>query len=449
MRRNAFGVYLLISGLSATFLNLYGTVAAVYRVRSAGLDPLQLVLVGTALEAACFVAGIPTGILADIFSRRLLVVIGFLLEGAGFALEGAIPHFETILLAQVLWGTGAMCLDGALEAWIADEVGDERLSHVFIRASQVSQLCGIVGIVGAGLLASIGYNLPLLAAGVLMFALGVVAAIVMPETNFHPAQHADEVSRTAWHAMRDTVRQSGRLVRRSPILLTLLGVAAFYGMSSEGFDRLWEAHLLLDVRLPTLGTLNPVLWFSIILIVAQLLSIGTTEVARRRVNTSSHVAVARVLFGINALLIVVVVVFGLAVSFPLAVAAYLMADVLRTTRQPIYLAWLTQTIDARVRATVLSISSQLDAFGQIAGGPVIGVIGTARSIRAALVATSITLTPALLLFARATRLKAILPTEVSGDVGDEAAAEIADTEGGEAIELHHQGAPPHQVKDAL
>lgn len=429
MRRNAYGVYLLMSGLSATFLNLYGTVAAVYRVRSAGLNPLQLVLVGTALEAACFVAGIPTGILADIFSRRLLVVIGFLLEGMGFALEGAIPHFEAILLAQVLWGAGAMCLDGALEAWIAGEVGDERLSHVFIRASQVGQLCSIAGIVAAGLLASIGYNLPLLVAGALMFALGIVAAIVMPETAFHPLHHAhaDEVSRTTWHAMRDTVRQSGRLVRRSPILLTLLGVAAFYGMSSEGFDRLWEAHLLLDVRLPSLGTLNPVLWFSIILIVAQLLSIGTTELARRRVNTGSHVAVARTLFGINALLIVVVIVFGLAANFPLAVATYLMADVLRTTRQPIYLAWLTQTIDARVRATVLSISSQLDAFGQIAGGPVIGVIGTVRSIRVALVATSITLTPALLLFARATRLKVIAPAEISGDDGDEVAVEIAES----------------------
>jgi len=426
MRRNAYGVYLLLSGLSAAFFYLYGAVAAVYRVSTAGLSPLQLVLVGTALEAACFVVGVPTGILADVLSRRLLVVIGFLLEGVGFALEGAIPQFGTILVAQVLWGAGAMCMDGAFEAWIADEVGDERLSHIFIRATQVSQLCGIAGILGAGLLASISYNLPLLVAGVLMFALGVVAAFLMPETGFHPAGHTDEVSwsaRNAWHTAGDTLRQSGRLVRRSPILLTLLGVAAFYGMSSEGFDRLWEAHILLDVHLPALGQLNPVLWFSIILIAAQLLSIASTELARRQVNTRSHVSVARALFAINALLIVVVIAFGLAVSFPLAVAAYLMADVLRTTRQPIYLAWLTQTIDARVRATVLSISSQLDAFGQIAGGPVIGAIGSLRSIRAALVATGIALTPALALFARAARLKEVQPPDQGAADGATAVVE--------------------------
>ena len=409
MRRNAYGVFLLISGLSAAFLNLYGTIAAVYRISTVGLNPLQLVLVGTVLEASCFVVGIPTGILADILSRRLLVVLGFLLEGVGFALEGAIPHFEAVLLAQVLWGSGAMCIDGALEAWIAGEVGDERLGHVFIRASQVGQLCGIAGILGAGLLASASYNLPLLVAGALMFALGVAAAVLMPETAFHPLETADEASRNAWHVVRDTMRRSGRLVRASPIVLTLLAVAAFYGMSSEGFDRLADAHILLDIHLPSLGALNPVMWFSIITIAAELLGIAVNEIIRRRVDTQHHVAVARSLFAINALLVAGMILFALANSFALAVAAYLLAWALRRARQPIYQAWLTQAIDARVRATVLSISSQLDAFGQMAGGPVLGVIGNARSIRAALVAASLALTPALLLFARATRLK-VTPT---------------------------------------
>ena len=430
MRRNAYGVYLLVSGLSAAFLSLYGTIATVYRVSTAGLDPLQLVLVGTALEAACFIVGIPTGILADILSRRLLVVIGFLLEGVGFALEGAIPRFETILLAQVLWGSGAMCLDGAIEAWVAGEVGDQRLGHVFIRASQVGQICSIAGILGAGLLATVSYNLPLRAAGALMFALGIAAAFLMPETAFHPLETADAASRSAshaWHVVRDTMGRAGRLVRASPIVLTLLAVAAFYGMSSEGFDRLSDAHILLDIHLPPLGTFNPVIWFSVIMIAAELLGIVANEVTRRRVNMQHHVAVARSLFAINALLLVGMVLFALANSFALAVAAYLLSWMMRRARQPIYMAWLTQTIDARVRATVLSISSQLDALGQIAGGPVIGVIGNLRSIRAALLATSITLTPALLLFARATRLKVVPPGDTgdtgdTGDIGDAASA---------------------------
>ena len=52
---------------------------------------------------------------------------------------------------------------------------------------------------------------------------------------------------------------------------------------------------------------------------------------------------------------------------------------------------------------MISISGQADAIGQSAGGPVLGVIGNAFGIRAALVAASLVLTPALGLYARAMR----------------------------------------------
>jgi hypothetical protein len=39
---------------------------------------------------------------------------------------------------------------------------------------------------------------------------------------------------------------------------------------------------------------------------------------------------------------------------------------------PLYTAWISQRIDSSVRATVLSLSSQVDAFGQIMGGPGVG-----------------------------------------------------------------------------
>lgn len=39
--------------------------------------------------------------------------------------------------------------------------------------------------------------------------------------------------------------------------------------------------------------------------------------------------------------------------------------------------WVNQHIESRVRATVLSMTSQLDSFGQIVGGPIVDAIGTA------------------------------------------------------------------------
>ncbi len=95
---------------------------------------------------------------------------------------------------------------------------------------------------------------------------------------------------------------------------------------------------------------------------------GVAEVVRRRVNTDSHIAAVRALCIINTLLMGSVVAFGLASSFGVALAAYWSTYVLRRTDTPILTAWINQSLDRRVRATVLSMHGQVDAIGQIAGG---------------------------------------------------------------------------------
>jgi len=54
---------------------------------------------------------------------------------------------------------------------------------------------------------------------------------------------------------------------------------------------------------------------------------------------------------------------------------------------------------------------RVDAFGQIAGGPPIGLVGTWFSLRAAPVAAGLLLLPALALFARAHGQERAAPAE--------------------------------------
>ena len=227
----------------------------------AHLNPLQLVLVGTVLEISCFLTQVPTGVLADVYSRRLAVIIGIFLIGAGFILEGAIPRFETILLAQVIWGVGATCTDGADSAWIADEIGEERVGNAFLRAAQVGQAAALIAIPLSVAFGSVRLNLPILLGGGLYLLLGVFLIFFMPEQGFKPTPRED---RTSWQAMADTTRDGVRLIRRRPILLTFLGITLLYGAFSEGFDRLQVAHLVDNFRFPALGSFQPVVWFGII-----------------------------------------------------------------------------------------------------------------------------------------------------------------------------------------
>jgi DHA3 family tetracycline resistance protein-like MFS transporter len=240
-RPGPYPVYLFISGAFALFFMLYATIASVYRIQTVGLNPLELVLVGTVLELSVLLFEVPTGVLADTYGRKPSVVVGFLLLGAGFILEGSVPVFSIVLAAQVVWGVGYTFISGALQAWIADEAPERNLGRVYLRGEQADYLGSLIGALASGVLAIEARNLPLLLGGALTVALGVTLAAIMPERNLRPTPAA---GRPSWRRMEHTARGGFRTVRGRPVLLTLLAVTAFAGMSSEGFDRLWEAHLL-------------------------------------------------------------------------------------------------------------------------------------------------------------------------------------------------------------
>jgi DHA3 family tetracycline resistance protein-like MFS transporter len=62
---------------------------------------------------------------------------------------------------------------------------------------------------------------------------------------------------------------------------------------------------------------------------------------------------------------------------------------------PLYQAWVNQKLDSSSRATVFSISSQVDAFGQIGGGPLSAFVASRFSVIGALLLSGFLLLPAL------------------------------------------------------
>jgi len=112
-RPSPFAVYIALQGLSSLLFSLIFTVNLLYHVTVANLTPLQLVLVGTTLETTVFLFEIPTGVLADVKSRRLSVIIGYVVMGFGFLVEGLLPFFWPLAAAQVLWGLGYTFTSGA------------------------------------------------------------------------------------------------------------------------------------------------------------------------------------------------------------------------------------------------------------------------------------------------------------------------------------------------
>ncbi len=392
----AYRIFLLYNLATAAFFSLAFTVGSVYYVLTARLDPLQLVLVGTALETSIFLFETPTGIVADLYGRRISVIIGVFLVGAGLLLEGSVPVFGFILLAQLLWGVGYTFTSGALQAWISDEIGEEQAGKAFLRAQQLGQIGALAGTIAGTVIGTLRLGLPIQLAGGLFLLLGLALIAQMPEHNFTPALQSE---RSTLGNMLQTLRSGVSVVRGRPALQSILWIGLFFGLYSEGFDRLWVAHMLEQFRFPLW---EPVVWFGILRGAAMLLTAGAVEIVTRRLDTTHMPSLARAMALLTAGLVASLFLFGMAGQLWAAAALFLSISVLREVIYPLYTTWVNHRLDPSVRATVLSLSSQVDALGQISGGPALGLIAQRISIQAGLFGSAALLAPALALFARLT-----------------------------------------------
>jgi len=375
-------------------------VMAVFLVRDLHLSPLQLVLMGTAMEASVFLFEIPTGVVADTYSRRLSLVIGYLGMGAAWALVAVASQAWAVILLWVLWGVSYTFTSGAYQAWITDEVGRENVGTLFLRGQRLGYAGAVVGL---GIQVALGIwslRAGVIAGGVVTMACGAACIFLMPETGFKRRPKAERAS--AFTELRTTASSGARYAWAAPIVLLLISVEVFMGMSSEAFDRLKEAHFLRDIGLPAVGHLDPVVWFGIFWLVGMIVGFAALGPLIKRVEQGGRNVIARWLFAFTALELAAMLVFALTGHVWLAIAALLGVFFARDLQGPLYTTWLNEQItDSSIRATVLSISGQANAIGQAGGGPVLGVIGNVWGIRAALTVGAAVIAPALGLYARA------------------------------------------------
>jgi len=389
------GGYMGLRFFSALFFAAIVTVNLVYQATVVGLNPLQLVLAGTLLELTSFLFEIPTGIVADLYSRKLSVIIGVILVGIGFMVEGLNPTFAAVLAAQIIWGIGYTFISGAREAWIADEIGEKYAGQAFMKGQLAAQAGTFAGIAASMFLANIDIRIPIVIGGLFYALQAVFIGLFMPENNFIPTPAR---KRETFQSMKNIFVKGIVSVRKNNILLAIIVTGAIFGMFSEGFDRLWTPYMLQDFAFPAIGNLKPVVWFGIISMVAAVLTAIITVGFNRKTNTADHRSTVKALLAANILLVVFVVGFGIARGFAAAVMMYWFAAAFREIRDPLYNSWANQNVTSNLRATVFSMCSQANAFGQVIGGPILGIVAVAFAVKTGIIAAGLILVPALFFY---------------------------------------------------
>ena len=342
------------------------------------LEPLQLVLLGTVMELSILLFEIPTGVVADLYSRKWSVALSFIVAGAAYVLSGNAEVYWLLVVSQVMVGFGATFLTGAETAWITDELGsaDEAEPLILRRAGYQlwASVAGIIVFAGLAALTSLRFTLSTI--GVIYAIWGLVLVVAMPENNF--TRTAGEGWRGFLRMLRGGWEQSYRI---RP--LRILVIAVFIGgLAKEAIDRL-DIQRLVDVGLPE--DIDEVLVIGALVAANSLVGAGMLSIAKRRARGAAVVpAMTALLVGVAGGIVLLAHMEVLA----LAGLGLILQGGFFLTTVPLVTTWANTFATSEHRATVHSFVGQAEAFGEILGGIALGALAQWTTVPTAMTASA-------------------------------------------------------------
>ena len=376
-------------------------------MRHGHLEAYQLILIGTAMELAVFMAEVPTGIMADRYSRKGSILIGLFVMSASIATVGLSPTFTGIGLGMFSWGIGYSFISGAQEAWLSDEIGEAKANKAFIKGAQWQMAGGILSIIPSIVLAGINPRLPFITAAFFYASLMVFLLLHMPETGF--------IRRTSRIKGRVSILPEGFWLRLKTNHLMFIGIvtSVCIGVTMETSMR-FMPHIMLNLQnMPsisfmnylTFGTTNDVEsselgWFGIIKGGGYLAALFGTFLVGKVVKTESLLSVSRALTFSTFVLGLSALVFGAANGFVLALFSYWLLIAVEESMYPLRIAFVNRGVQSSERATLISIISQSTSFGEMSAGPIMAIISVVKSVYFALITSALASVSASLLFAK-------------------------------------------------
>lgn len=374
-------MYYIVSSILAFCCFMTFTAAAVYRINIVNLSPYQLIMLGIALEVAILIFEIPTGIVADLKSRKLSVMIGFIIVGIGFLIEAIFPNFLVILIAQIIWGLGYTFISGALDAWVSDEIVHKELEAVILTGQQYSSLFNILGIIAAMLVGIISVQLSIIVSAILLILGGIWIKQYMLEINFKPVKHEST-------SLRKYMKQFGngiKHIKNNQILFIMLFVYIAYGLYSEGIDRLYELHILQSYQLDGVLGIQPIIAIGLVNGIVAILGIIVLRFVKKYTKDSIRSVIF--LIGMTTIMMLGITGFAFSSSIVFGISSFIVFAVTRQGTFPLLNAICLQESPSNIKATVLSSFSQLDAIGQLVSGFIMAILSGVFGIRWALLAT--------------------------------------------------------------
>lgn len=167
------------------FFEELGFIYPLYAVMFAdyGLDAFQIGVLFTTWSVVAFVLEVPSGTLADKFSRKHILFFAQLIRIVGYGFWLFIPNFTGFLIGFICWGIESAFASGTYEALVFDELRkfgrENEYTKIIGRARSLSLIAIIIASLAASVAILLGYAF-VLVISIASVACAALAVVTLP-----------------------------------------------------------------------------------------------------------------------------------------------------------------------------------------------------------------------------------------------------------------------------
>jgi MFS family permease len=335
----------------------------------AGLNNLEAFAANAFFTAGMVVFEVPTGIVADMWGRRISFLLGTVTLAATTALYVMLWQVEAPFWAWAVvslgLGLGFTFFSGAVEAWLVDALAATQfegpLEHVLARGQIVTGVGMLTGSIAGGFLAeAVSLGFPFVLRAAILILMFLTAFALMHDLGFERKRGVSPLA-----GMREISSDSIEYGWRIPSVRYLMLAAPWTGGIGIYVFYALQPYLLELYGDPTAYGIAGLA--AAIVAGAQIAGGFATPFLRGLFHKRTSALIVAEVLSVAAL-----VGIGLVESFGVVIALVSVWGLLFAASTPIRQAYLNGMIPSQQRATILSFDSLMSSTGGVVAQPVLG-----------------------------------------------------------------------------
>lgn len=383
--KRTFRVYLLLESLMTVGMAVFAATYTIF-LRSLGLNYFEVNLVNVICYVTTVIFEVPTGIIADIYGRKLSVILSCFFVSVSLLLYGTAENFADCAFAEFLAGVGLTLQSGAFTAWFKSEMrrsGSEGALQVeFSTVRWISIATRVPATILGGIVGSYNLAIPWFLSGMVFLTTSILASCLMKENK-------NGKSANKWEQLKRTVRTSRQILRENPRVRIFSILDFVQGFTLTAPSMQWAPYFKEKVGGEEwIGVIGAIAWV--------FLAFGAWipgKIVRKK-------ALWQLLFGSGILTGMSVLFTVVPHGLVLALFFYLLHEIGRGAYQSLKEPLLTEGLEDEACATILSLVSLIGKLGGVLGLTMSGLLAEYFSIKVAWIVSGAILAMASLTLSR-------------------------------------------------